>query len=376
MPQNGNSGRRTSGRLTFLDWTRGFAVLIILQGHVFHSYIKPELRGDGPYMISQFFGGVAPALFLVLTGVTLGFIMHAGERDGLALKERWYVALRRSRYLFILAFLFRLSMWALGFPTSPASEILRVDVLNCMGFAFLLLSPLAITNTQTRARSAFLIGTAIAAGGPLISMIDWSWLHPRISGYIIPSYAAFGLFPWASFIAFGLSLGSILRLTKPENLNRVMQWAALAGFALFLAGQYCSNYSYSLYPRQEFWLNSPWMVAMKLGSILLLMAVAYLWTEYGSKSWSPLRQFGVTSLLVYWVHIELVYGRETWYLHERLNAVQCAICAILLIALMLGLSVLRTKYRDRIRVPQFARIERFLAPASRARKAVAAVPEG
>jgi len=31
----------------------------------------------------------------------------------------------------------------------------------------------------------------------------------------------------------------------------------------------------------------------------------------GSQRWSLFRQLGTTSLLVYWVHIEIVYGR--WF---------------------------------------------------------------
>lgn len=354
MSQNGTPGQSSaSGRLGFLDWTRGSAVLIILQGHVFHAFTKPELRNDAPYMISQFFGGVAPAIFLLLTGVTLGFIMHGSERKGLGPRDRWFVALRRSRYLFLIAFLFRLQLWVFGFPDSPTPELLRVDVLNSMGFAIGVLSVLAFLRTAARARAAAMAGAAIALCSPLISGLDWSWLHPRAAAYVVPSLVSFGFFPWAAFIAFGVSLGSILRLAKPEQLNRVMQWVALAGFALFFAGQYCSTFPYSLYSHQDFWLNSPWMVAMKLGPVLLLIAVAYLWNEFGAKGWSPLRQFGVTSLLVYWVHIELVYGRWLWFLKEKLNAVQCVVAAVLLIALMLWLSVARTKYKGR-RVPAFS----------------------
>jgi uncharacterized membrane protein len=347
MQQTGISNRATVGRLGFLDWTRGFAVLIILQGHVFHSFSTPSGRNDGPYVISQFFGGIAPAIFLLLTGVTLGFIMARGDRDGLSLRERWFTALRRSRYLFLIAFLFRIQLWVFGFPSSPTSELLRVDVLNCMGFAFAVISPLALLATAERARAAAILGVVIAAGAPIISMLDWNWLHPRIAAYIVPSLTQFGFFPWAAFIAFGLSLGSILRLTKPDDLSRLMQWVALAGFGMLLLGQYCSASPYSIYPRQDFWLNSPWMIAMKLGPILLLLSAAYLWNEYGSQSWSPLRQFGVTSLLVYWVHIELVYGRWFWFLKDSLTAAQCAFCAAILIALMLGLSVLRTRYKGR-----------------------------
>jgi hypothetical protein len=45
------------------------------------------------------------------------------------------------------------------------------------------------------------------------------------------------------------------------------------------------------------------------------------------------------------VHIELVYGRWFGSWKETLNNVECAVCAVILIALMLGLSLLRTNWR-------------------------------
>ena len=354
MAPNGNTKSKTSGRLGFLDWTRGIAILIILQGHVFHSFLKQELRHDGPYMISQFFGGIAPAIFLLLTGITLAFIMDKRERQGLGPRQRWYAALRRSGYLFTIAFLFRIQMYVFGFPGSPAPEILRVDVLNCMGFAIGLMSLLAFLTTAQRARWGVILGAAIAFASPLVSMIGWNWLPSRIAAYIRPSYGPdFGFFPWAAFIAFGLGLGSILRMTKAEDMNRLMQWVAILGFAVFFGGQYSANFPTSLYPHSEFWLDSPWMVFMKLGPTLLLITVAYLWNEYGGKGWSLARQFGVTSLLVYWVHVELVYGRWFWFWKERLNTQQCVACAAVLILLMIGLSILRMRTKGR-RLPWFS----------------------
>src|ERR1700724_2398582 len=83
------NNRDARGRLTFLDWSRGLAVVIMLQGHVFHSFARPDLRGDGPYMLSQFLGGMGPAVFLVLTGITLAFLMDRGEKQGLGPLLRW-----------------------------------------------------------------------------------------------------------------------------------------------------------------------------------------------------------------------------------------------------------------------------------------------
>ena len=96
-------------------------------------------------------------------------------------------------------------------------------------------------------------------------------------------------------------------------MNRVMQWGGLMGFGLIIGGQYFSNMPYSLYPKSEFWLDSPGLIVIKLGVVMLVIGFAYLWTCAcrSRASWSWVRQLGTTSLLVYWVHIELVYGR--WF---------------------------------------------------------------
>ena len=114
---------------------------------------------------------------------------------------------------------------------------------------------------------------------------------------------------------------------------------------LIVGGQYFSNVPYSLYPKSEFWLNSPGLIVIKLGVVMVAIAFAFLWTEHAvGVSWSWIRQLGTTSLLVYWVHIELVYGRWFGAAHESLNNVACAFWAAVVIALMVGLSVVRTRW--------------------------------
>ncbi|MGI8745620.1 MAG: heparan-alpha-glucosaminide N-acetyltransferase domain-containing protein [Bryobacteraceae bacterium] len=357
------ANRPAAGRLGFLDWTRGIAVTIMLQGHVFHSFAKQDLRNDGPFVISQFLGGIGPAVFLVLTGVTLAFLMDRRQRDELPPMQRWMAAIRRAGYLFLLAFLFRLQLWAFAYPQSPWTDLLKVDVLNCMGFSILLMSVMAIFTTRDRVRLCAVLGVVIAGMSPVVSSIDWSWMPPPVSAYVVPSYAYFAFFPWAAFIAFGLSIGSLIRLAKPEQMNRVMQWGTLIAFALILGGQYFSNFPYSIYPKSEFWLDSPGLIVIKLGVVMLIMAFAYLWNEYALKdNWSWLRQFGTTSLLVYWVHIELVYGRWFGFWKENLTNTQCALAAVATILFMLMLSVARTRWKT-LRVSNlFAPFSSFSAP--------------
>jgi uncharacterized membrane protein len=348
------NNRKTEGRLSFLDWTRGMAVVIMLQGHVFHSFNRTDLRGGGPFTLSQLLGGIGPAIFLVLTGITLAFLMDGRERQGLGALARWKAALRRAGYLFSLAFLFRLQLWLFALP-QPWTNLFKVDILNCMGFGIALMSVMAIFTTADRVKLCAGLGAAIAAASPLVSSIDWSWLPQGVSAYFVPNYLYFAFFPWAAFIAFGISIGSALRLAKSEHMNRLMQWGTVLGFGLILGGQYFSNVPYSIYPKSEFWLNSPGLIVMKLGVVILFLAFAFVWTEYAvGAAFSWLRQLGTTSLLVYWVHIELVYGRWFGAAKENLSNVECAIWSVVVVLAMLGLSMVRTNWstvRSAIRVP-------------------------
>lgn len=73
--------KQKGSRLAFIDWTRGLAAVIMIQGHTFDSFTATGLRKDGPFMLSQFLGGMPPAFFLFLTGVTFSFLMDSQERQ-------------------------------------------------------------------------------------------------------------------------------------------------------------------------------------------------------------------------------------------------------------------------------------------------------
>ena len=344
VPQLKSTG---AGRLAFIDWTRGLAALIMLQGHTFNSFTRTDLRPGGPYMLSQFVGGLPPAIFLFLTGITYAFLMDSQERQAASLGSRVWAALKRSRYLFLLAFLFRLQMYVTGFPTSPASEILRVDILNCMGFAMLIFAPMAVFSTFERIRLCTILGTLIALAAPVMTQLPKAGLHPVFRAYVFPDLNSFGFFPWASFLAFGLAGGSVLRVIKKEQMPQVMMWTLGVGVALATFAHFLSNLPYSVYAKSDFWLDSPGLVIIKLGLVLCLLALSYLWVNIGAGSrWSLCRQLGTTSLLVYWVHIELVYGRWFGIWKEALTVSQVVAYTIVLIGLMVLLSLLQTRYKS------------------------------
>jgi len=337
----------TRNRLTFLDWLRGIGGIIMLQGHAFHSFLKPPLRGSAAYMLSQFCGGMPPAIFLFLTGVTLAFLMYSFERKGVSKRARITGTLRRAGYLFGIAMLLRLQLWLFSWP-SPWTNLLKVDILNCMGFGIALMAGMSLFTTAQRVKFCAVLGMLIACLSPLVTQMNWTGVPAIVKAYLAPDYNTFSFFPWAAYMAFGMSVGSLIRLLKHEQYDKVMQWAALLGIVTIIGARYFANLPFSIYPKSEFWLDSPAQVLIKLAVTLLILVVAYVWTQHAARpGWSWVRQFGTTSLLVYWVHIELVYGRWLPWCKNSLDVGQTALAAIVLIVTMLLLAVAKT-YRKEI----------------------------
>lgn len=338
---------KNAGRLAFIDWTRGLAAVIMIQGHVFDSFTRTDLRTKSPFMLSQFLGGMPPAIFLFLTGITFAFLMDSEERKGGTAWQRLVGSLKRSRYLFIIAFLFRIQLYVFGYPTSPASELLKVDILNCMGFAMLVLAPMAVFTSRERIRLCTIVGIVIAGLAPVVSMIDPSSVPWIVHAYLFPSYNYFGFFPWASFLAFGMVAGSVIRIVKHEDLGRAMLWFLAAGIGVALVAHQFGNLPYSIYAKSDFWLNSPALTFIKLGVVLAMLAVAWLWVGASDLNrWSFFRQLGTTSLIVYWVHIELVYGRWLGVWKEALSVPQVLLFTAIVLVLMVVVSIGQTRIKQ------------------------------
>jgi fucose 4-O-acetylase-like acetyltransferase len=166
-----------------------------------------------------------------------------------------------------------------------------------------------------------------------------------VRAYLLPSGDGFPIFPWGSYLAFGVALGSMIPLVEKGMWGRVMQWSALAGLSLILGGRYFADLPYTLYSKSDFWLNSPALVACKMGVAFLLGSFAYVWMEYLNTGWSWIRQLGTTSLIVYWVHVDLDYGPWFASYRQKLGVTGCIVASLVMIPAMIGISVAFTRIR-------------------------------
>jgi fucose 4-O-acetylase-like acetyltransferase len=75
----------------------------------------------------------------------------------------------------------------------------------------------------------------------------------------------------------------------------------------------------------------------------------YAWCRWGfaQKGFSPIIQLGKTSLLVYWVHIEFVYGRLSILPKGRCSIAAATAGLLIIFVAMLALSIARTRWKKR-----------------------------
>jgi fucose 4-O-acetylase-like acetyltransferase len=87
------------------------------------------------------------------------------------------------------------------------------------------------------------------------------------------------------------------------------------------------------------------LIFIKLGVVLLLAGFSYVWLlKPSAQQWSWVRQLGTASLLVYWVHIELVYGHWLGWMKLNLDVTETVLVAAGITAAMVGLAWINTSW--------------------------------
>jgi uncharacterized membrane protein len=242
-----------------------------------------------------------------------------------------------------------------------------VDVLNTIGLSMMLMGVLCwivlLLNPGSRTRLA--LGVAAAGAGMSISLLTpllWTSWRPRWMPWPLESYVngvhnlgepqpwLFPIFPWSGFAFMGLAVGFFLLSDGARRRGAAtFGMAGVGGVGLIYLARWLDARPRQLYATYDFWHTSPNFFLIRVGMLLIILAAAYLWCSWGAaqRGFSPFLQLGRASLLVYWVHIEFVYGRFS-ILPKRAVGIRTASLGLLAIFLsMVLLSVLRARFKGR-----------------------------
>jgi uncharacterized membrane protein len=371
-------------RLAYIDWMRGLACVLMIQAHCYDSWLNPEARQTLLYRWSQEFSTLAAPIFLFLSGVSFALVTEGLRQNKRSPSQIFKTALLRGVEILGLGFLLRVQEFVLGYPKSPWTDLLKVDVLNILGVSIIFMAVFwrllraggspetgegygsaslqtaeSVGNWRNRLIGLSLLLAAVVAIAtpPLWTTHRLSFLPWMLESYIngvhnfgSPTPWIFSIFPWCGFAFLGLAFGSFLFSNFQQRrevlaLSMVGVIGALA-CALSLWWDYSSVRIYAVY---DYWHSSPNFFLMRCGILLLLTLAIFAWCRWGwvTDGFSPFIQLGKTSLLVYWVHIEFVYGRLS-ILPKFKSTIPLATTGMAVIfGAMLGISVWRTRAKKR-----------------------------
>ena len=367
-------------RLAYIDWMRGLACILMFQTHCYDSWLGGAARQSRFFIYSQL-GGTFPApLFLFLAGISFALVTDKFWRKNLSPTEIARTTIRRGAEILAFGLLLRLQEYVVAWGWAPKSDLLRVDILNTIGVSMMLMGVMCWMVLLVRGASAPARERppAVTPAEPAVTLILWAtgtallislftpmlwtvwrprWLPWPIESYIngvhnlgTPQAWMFPIFPWTAFAFAGLAVGFLLqshwtRAREPQ----VFFSLGAGGVVLIELARLLDAQPRQLYPVYDYWHTSPNFFLIRVGMLLVILTASYAWCRWPAAQWgfSPLIQLGKASLLVYWAHIEFVYGRVS-ILPKRTVGMGSASAGLLVITVaMLALAGARTRLKGR-----------------------------
>ena len=363
-----------TSRLAWIDWMRGLACVLMFQTHCYDAWLGGDARHTSFLKGSQRLGTLPAPLFLFLAGISFALVTGKLVRKNVSPGQITLMMARRGAEIFVFGLLFRLQEYVIAWGWAPWTDLFRVDVLNIIGLSMILMAFLCgLVLFKTRPRSETgITGTPVvglvASSMAVVALIalltpliytTWrpTWLPWELESYIdgchnlgAPQPWLFCIFPWTAFAFAGLASGFVIFSDwGRERATAIFASFAGAGAVAILVARQLDHSSLQLYSVYDYWHTSPNFLMMRVGMLLMICLLAYAWCRWGLVSlggwatrFSPLIQLGQTSLLVYWVHIEFVYGRFS-LLPKRAVGIGTATRGLVeIFVFMLILSIVRT----------------------------------
>ncbi|HXM98650.1 MAG TPA: heparan-alpha-glucosaminide N-acetyltransferase domain-containing protein [Candidatus Dormibacteraeota bacterium] len=355
-----------TSRFAYIDWMRGLACALMFQTHCYDSWLKPEARQSRFFMWSQM-GGMLPApIFIFVAGISVALITVRLREKGIDRNSIAKQTILRGAQILGLGLLFRVQEFVIGYRFVPWTDLLRVDVLNILGISIMLMGIFCWiigNNFEDKINSRQIAGGIFV--GAVIAMLTppvWTTHRLRFFPWPIESYLdgvhifaepqswLFPIFPWTAFAFAGLAVGFYLfsDFAKTKNVLAFLFLgaAAICGGIISII---LDRSAVTIYSVHDYWHTSPNYFLMRCAVLVIILCFAYFWCRwgFGEKGFSPLIQLGKASLLVYWVHIEFVYGLLSILPKKRCSIPLATLGLVIIFVSMVALSLARTNWKLR-----------------------------
>ena len=163
-------------RYTFIDLLRGWAILIMIEVHVFNAFLLPELKQTDWFDVLTFINGLVAPAFLFVSGFAFAVSSNSKLDEMRKLKFSFWKKLWRYISIILIGYVLHLPFITLSKIINHATpeqlqQFFAVDVLQCIGVGLLVLFALRLIIHSDKIYHYSLIGLTIFV--MIISPIFW-----------------------------------------------------------------------------------------------------------------------------------------------------------------------------------------------------------
>jgi uncharacterized membrane protein len=348
-------------RLDFIDLLRGWAVIVMVEVHVFNATLTREAMGEWFFEYIKFINGLVAPSFLFASGLAYAITTRRKLTEYLSFGKPLFRQLGRLLFILGVGYLLHLPKFNYDQILTQTTErswriFFQADVLQCIAASLLVMQGLLLVLKSERRLYSSLLGLALGTIflTPVMWGIDfWPLLPPVLAGYMngihFQNFPGFPLFPWSAFVFAGAVTGYLFLEARNPNVpdvgERIMMkrvlWIA-AGFILLSI--IIEPIAAKLYPVYDYWKFSPSFTLLRIALVMVLCAGLFFYEKrYTVSPRSVVTLVGRESLIVYTVHLLLIYGNfSTFNFVRRVDHSfgygEALLTTVILLAMMTGLA--------------------------------------
>jgi len=297
-----------------LDVFRFFAVVMMVQGHVFTTLLDEATKDQGWYPHHAAFHGYTAPMFLFGAGLAFGYTTFkrwdSHTAGGAAAAKRY------TRYLWLLVLGYGLQLPTLslsGLLTMENPEriarFLQVNVLQHIGVSLAIAQILVRVVKRKRVFVSLMATLALLCvfAAPWVWNLDVSGLPVFVRGYINKAeYSYFPIVPWAGFTYGGIVVAYVFGVRgSAKEISDGAAWPFLAlSLGFMLVPVVIDRLGYLPLPSHNFWKTNPLFFFWRLGNILFVLSLLCFVERFlRSRDWLNTDQHRVAGALVPWIKL-------------------------------------------------------------------------
>lgn len=341
-------------RALFIDLLKGLALIVMIEVHVVNSLLVPALKHTWLFDRLNFINGLVAPSFCFASGLVFVLSLQKGVEQLRSFGKEFWRKMSRIGLIFFVGYTLHLPYFSLSKllrnQTQPILESLyTVDILQVIstGLLVLLLARVFIKSEKGFFNFSLAATTIVLVVSPLMWKVDFSnYLPLFFSNYFNKMHGSlFPVFPWWVFIFGGAYSAKYYMLAKENNseqqfARKLIIWGVLFYFVSVV-------FLYLIVPIFKIGTRpNPFFFFERLGVILFLLGLFWFYLQKKENYKSLILDVSRESLLIYWLHLQLIY-RELFFgkslvqlAQQNFNFLECLLVTIALIILMLGIAKL------------------------------------